>query len=31
MVPMSFIEEVTQKTDIKTLVRDYVDLDPVGD
>jgi len=30
MIPKNFIEEVTQKSNIESLVRDYVDLDSVG-
>lgn len=30
MIPKNFIEEVTQKTNIESLVRDYVVLDSVG-
>lgn len=30
MIPKSFVEEVTRKTDIETLARDYVELKVVG-
>lgn len=30
MIPKAFIEEITKKTEIESVVKDYVDLNPVG-
>ena len=30
MIPKTFVEEITRKTDIESLVKEYVDLNPVG-
>ncbi|WP_131537878.1 DUF6671 family protein [Pedobacter nototheniae] len=30
MIPKNFVEEVTRKTSIESIVEDYIDLTPIG-